>query len=61
MSRNRYNVSIGITTSGQLSTTTLTAAIALALESEAIKEISGEGFGSCDIERIDVEFDEEVE
>lgn len=56
MSRNRYSVSIGVTTSDTVPTTTLTAAIALALEGEAIKEI-----GAVDIEHINVEFDEAVE
>lgn len=56
MSQNRYNVSIGVVTSSTVPTTTLTAAIALALEGEAIKEV-----GAIDIERIDVEFDEVVE
>jgi hypothetical protein len=50
--RQRYGVSIALTTDKTIPTTTITAALALALESEAIKEVG-------DVRVVSIAVDEE--
>jgi hypothetical protein len=56
VSRNRYSANINIELPASVSGTTLIAALALALESDAIKQLPG----STEIVSMSVDFDEEV-
>jgi len=47
--RQRYTVSISLDAPADIATTTITAALALAMESEAIKEIGGVNVTSIEV------------